>query len=101
MFTTVGELVRALQDYPEDAPVRVGHQPNWPLRELVSTVGTIEREETEDYSEALEEARTNDDAEWLASLEAERRQEDTVWIVLGGHPREPESPYAPREIFDL
>lgn len=71
IIKTVGDLREALEEYDDDAPVLIAHQPSWPLAEVVGGVNWIE----------------DDD------------DEGTLWIAAGGHPREPRSPYAPRDAF--
>lgn len=83
---TVGDLIRALQDQDASAPLRVAHQPNWPLRETVGGVTTIGQTGYEEEPDP-----TDPHAEREASV---------VWLVLNGHPSGDESPYAPRQVFE-
>jgi hypothetical protein len=41
MQMTVAELIEALQEYPEDATVRLASQPNWPFEYTIQGVTTL------------------------------------------------------------
>lgn len=42
---TVGELIASLQDYPEDAPVRLAQQPAWPFEYRIGEPASAEVED--------------------------------------------------------
>lgn len=79
---TVGELKYLLEDYDEEAEVRIATQPSWPLQSSVA--GLISSEE-------LPEDEDNDPNA--------NPEDGVVWIVEGQQCREP-SPYAPRGVFE-
>jgi hypothetical protein len=43
---TVGELLELLEDFPEDAEVRLAHQPSWPFEYSIETVADSAGEQT-------------------------------------------------------
>jgi hypothetical protein len=87
MKITVSDLIRNLEQYDEDAEVRVAFQPGWPLRATVCNVIS---------SEEIAEAKRYQNGE-----EDEPREggdsESFVWIAVdqvgGGWG---ENPYAPK-----
>lgn len=83
---TVGDLIRALEDQDASAPLRVAHQPNWPLREVVGDVTTL--------------GQTGYQEEHDPTDPHAAREDSVVWLVLSGHPSGDESPYAPRPLFE-
>lgn len=78
----VAELRELLDQYDDDAPVRVAYQPSWPLRGHV--VGVVAHA---DLADDPDEAADVDDA-------------DVVWVAVeqvGGSAGE--NPYAPRDVW--
>lgn len=53
---TVRELINLLEDYNEDAEVRIAHQPSWPFEYSIGNVVGCEGADHED-----EDAEPNDD----------------------------------------
>lgn len=76
---TVGELRSLLEQYDEDAPVRVAIQPSYPLACVVNNV--ISREEMGGEPERDEAA------------------DRVVWIATSQVGSYSESPYAPRDAW--
>ena len=74
----VSELIGMLQDYDEDAEVRLATQPSYPLQAHIK--GVADSTMLEDY----------DEEEGSDSL--------VVWILEGSQPRD--TPYASRELWD-
>ena len=44
---TVGELREYLEQFEDDAPIMLAHQPSWPLAEVLQDVRTAEDEDEE------------------------------------------------------
>lgn len=95
-MNTVGELIKALQDLDPDTVLRVAHQPTWPLRECVGWVVTPNDFECEDCNWTGEHSPECPVREFPTDGPDNG---DIAWIVLGGHPGEPESPYAPNQLW--
>ena len=74
MIRTVGQLIAELQDWPEDAPLRVAYQSAWPLVAMVDVVDSA-REATDE------------------------RPAGVCWLVLAAGAPEGERPYAPKGLF--
>jgi hypothetical protein len=86
----VHELIELLQGYDPDTEVMIAHQPNWPLRETIQSVASLEdiREDDEDWTAATDdEQQAEEDAEG-----------NVVYLVAGGHPWDG-SPYAPKALW--
>jgi hypothetical protein len=82
----VRDLLELLADYDEDMEVRIAHQPNWPLQEILQSVVSLnEVREDEDVTE--DEMDAEEDAE-----------PDVLFLVAGGHPWNG-SPYAPKALW--
>ena len=71
---TVGQLRELLEEYPEDAVIRVAQQPSYPLRARLTNVT------------------------WLGEGGSEAR--GFVWLATSERHSDSESPYAPREAWD-
>ena len=99
---TINDLIDALTDaryeLGGDAHVRIGHQPSWPLCEVVDAVRVLAAEEVEMPPEELSPEEEAERAEQM--LDDQRRNPRVCWIVAGGHPPPPESPYAPEGLWD-
>jgi hypothetical protein len=90
---TIDELIELLEEARDevggDAEVRLAFQPSWPLAfkvdgvALQAEINDYEREEYDDEEE-----------------DGDGQSENVVWIVEGGHPSEPSSPYAPRGAWE-
>ena len=81
---TVGELRGLLEEQPEDAIVRVVHQPAWPLQEVLGGIAwgpDILGREPED------EPPEDDDVM------------PVLYLVANGHPAR-DTPYGPRGAWD-
>lgn len=84
MAYTVADLIERLQELPEDAVVRIAHQPTYPLQFALR--GVADSREVADWDE--DEPSTHADDETVI-----------VWLVDGDHPHD-DSPYAPSAIWD-
>jgi hypothetical protein len=71
MQMTVGELIERLQDFPEDATVRLASQPNWPFEYSIQGVTTL-----------AEATQYDEDREYDADDE-EGDENGVVYIVEG------------------
>lgn len=74
---TVAELIALLETYPEDAEIRIAHQPAWPLQETIHTVVSSEE---------------------IGYEEAEAGEDGIVWIACRNQVEH--APYAPGAIFE-
>jgi hypothetical protein len=85
---TVGELRSTLEELCdagyEGSEVYLGHQPSWPLAEVIS--GVVAYDEVSVPDDEEDEDKPDEYAE-------------SIWIVAGGHPYGM-SPYAPRCVMD-
>lgn len=91
----VWELKQMLEEMPDDAEVRLAHQPSYPFQYNIDNVAFVAArdpggypeaghfEDEDDYQDALEEWEDRQDAP----------EEDTVYIVEGGQVRS--APYLP------
>lgn len=84
---TVSELMSLLEDEPEDAVVRIVHQPHWPLQEIVGGVANS-RDIRDDEPDEDERDCLGDEDET-----------SIVYLVASGHPVK-DSPYGPRGAWD-
>ena len=81
IIETVGELLAALEEFDEDAPVRVAQQPSYPLAAVVNCVTELGPDDEEEQP-----ARP-------------RPGERVVWIATSEVTSYHEHPYAPREAW--
>jgi hypothetical protein len=88
-MNTVGELIAALQEFPEDAPILCAHQPSWPLQETIEAVRQPAMDCKYCGGQNGHFEGCEDKSEFATS--------SIVYVVLGG---QPEQPYAPREVFE-
>lgn len=102
-IATVGELREYLEQFEDDAPIMIAHQPSWPLAEVLQDVRTAEGEDEEieceehpDYLVGHYDHENSRTCTWTP--ECEEETDNTVWLVAGGHKWDG-SPYAPREVF--
>ena len=102
-IATVGDLREYLEQFEDDAPIMIAHQPNWPLAEVLADVRTAEGEDEEieceehpDYLVGHYDHEAGATCSWTP--ECEEPVDNTVWLVAGGHKWDA-SPYAPREVF--
>lgn len=98
----VADLIELLQDYEPDQEVMIAHQPNWPLAEVVS--GVVSNQDQEQCCPEHEDFLVGHsllvDGQYVAChLEPEAAEDNTVWLVAGGHKWDA-SPYAPRWVFE-
>jgi hypothetical protein len=84
----VGELMGLLEDQPEDAIVRIVHQPSWPLQEVLG--GIANSRDIADEDEDEEDEPTGDEDGDETSI---------VYLVANGHPTK-DSPYGSRGAWD-
>lgn len=116
---TVGDLIAALEELPEDMPIMAQTQPSYPLRELIGGVWV------DDGRDDDEEANTCDACERLALGEPFLDEKEDLWvrkcygcdhvqeceppkpeadkiayIVLDGHPYEG-SPYGSKRAWSV
>jgi hypothetical protein len=90
---TVGDLIESLQQFDADAVILAAHQPGWPLQEVISDVVLHEDNECAECG--------GEDGHFTGCGSVlKERSAGPVYIVLGGSPSEPLSPYAPRSVFD-
>src|SRR5690606_34532173 len=112
-------LLELLEDVDPDTPVRIAHQPSWPLALTVSAV----RAPGDDFPEEVEcpghpgyqagHTITASQADarigYIEGEECPDEPDDEddsvdrrhmVWIVAIDHPRGDESPYAPHWVFE-
>jgi hypothetical protein len=75
------ELIDMLEDFDQEAEVRLACQPSWPL--AFNVAGAVADSELADF---VDERDTDDVPEPARNV---------VWIVQGDHPHE-EDPYAPK-----
>lgn len=94
---TVADLIDMLSELSPEAKIRIAHQSNYPLREVLGGV-------VSSGSPKVCSARCcEDDSEcgcgdcWQCGGEED---EDTVWLVADGHPQAPESPYASKSLWN-
>lgn len=52
---TIGQLKQILEDLPDDAEVRIAHQPNYPFELSVGNCVYVEKEEPEEVSDDEDE----------------------------------------------
>jgi hypothetical protein len=88
----VREPIDVLEQYDEDAEIRVAFQPSWPLRGKVANVVSSD------------EIRDDDNDPEYADPDAERDpadpvREDFVWIAVDQVSSSSENPYAPKEVW--
>lgn len=94
MSMHLSELIERLQsialDLPEDADpeVRLATQRNWPLAFTIRGLAL--------QSEIVESSESFDPDESFSAGE-----DEVLWIVEGGHPREPDSPYASKDAWEV
>jgi hypothetical protein len=60
---TVAELIRELEDMPEDAEVRLAFQPSWPFEHSIDRIVSTDDDESEEKYEIVEAL---DDERWRA-----------------------------------
>lgn len=82
---TVTDLIRLLEDMPEDAEVRLAAQEGWPL--AFKFGGVVHPDDLAGMSECDEHEH----------YDCEECSPNIVWITTGSHPDD--SPYAPRAVF--
>jgi hypothetical protein len=80
----VGELIERLQQFDEDAEVRLAFQPSWPLQFEIKGVASLREAERQEPEED----------------QTEEREDDIIYIVEGSHPHK-DSPYANRNLWDV
>jgi hypothetical protein len=83
---TVAELIQLLEQYDEDAEIRVAFQPSWPLRARVQNV--IASDEVVDEDDEDEDPAA-----------ADQRGENIVWIAVDQVSQYDENPYAPKTVW--
>ena len=88
---TVGLMRELLENFEDDVEVRLATQPSWPLAFRVA--GIVDSKDVNEFADPDEYDPDNVDEENDPGAEI-------CWIVEGGHPNQPESPYAPRWVFD-
>lgn len=93
---TVADLMELLEDMPEDAEIRIAHQPTWPLREiLAAVVDGKDLSPNNPRTRPAKDAQADEDEE-----EDGDGTENVVWLVADGHPPHPESPYASKRLWE-
>lgn len=98
---TVAELREALSDYPDDLEVRIVHQSNYPLQEVLGGLYVADPETCAECGEP----RTAHDMELedaCGSFESRTGTDDgpaILYLVANGHPREG-SPYGDKNAWD-
>lgn len=107
---TVGDLKELLEQFEDDQPVMLAHQPNWPLAEILGSVLGPDDNETEVCCEVhpdylvghgfRNEQGEYETCHWEPETDPEEKADNTVWLVAGGHKWDA-SPYAPRWVFGL
>jgi hypothetical protein len=83
----VRELIDVLEQYDEDAEIRVAFQPSWPLRGKVANVVSSDDNDPE-YADPDAERDPADPV-----------REDFVWIAVDQVSSSSENPYAPKEVW--
>ena len=97
---TVGDLIAALEEYDPSTPILIGHQPSWPLAEIVAGVaGAADLDGMTPCPDCDEAAAVDEDGCCVHCGTPREDEPDTVWLVAGGHPYG-RSPYAPGWIFE-
>lgn len=104
---TVRDLIRELEELPEDMPIMAQHQPNWPLREFIGGIwvddGTSDEDEDNECEncsrltlEEPKEVKGYNEVLWfrkcfhcdhMNEVPPPPPKEDVIaYIVLSGHP---------------
>jgi hypothetical protein len=84
---TVGELRELLEEEPEDAIIRIVHQPGWPLQEVVGGVASS--------PSIFDDQDDNEEDEATAATDTDEEGMSILYMVANGHP-DKGSPYGPR-----
>lgn len=100
---TVGDLREYLEQFEDDAPIMIAHQPSWPLAEVLQDVRTAADEDEEiecplhdGYLVGHYDRENKQICTWQP--EETESEDNTVWLVAGGHHYD-RSPYAPRTLW--
>lgn len=95
---TVAELMRLLEQQPEDAIVLIAYQPSWPLQMHVRDVHEFKVDRTFRPVECDTEFEGEDMEEYEPTPEVETQ--DVVYLVGSEGMGYEGHPYAPREVFE-
>lgn len=96
----VRQLIELLGNYDGSAEVRIAHQANWPLAEVLQSVTTLAEVADEPDCECDSEDDPSTDCPAHGQQDPDEPDTAThVWLVAGGHHWN-ESPYAPRSLWN-